>query len=149
MSCEMVVENPNRTEQLISELASVWEASVKATHMFLNERDIIALRSFVETGIKEVDNLIVAYENQKPIGFMGIAQGKIEMLFLEPACIGKGIGKNLVTKAIQEHEVSYVDVNEQNPHAVDFYKRFGFVVYERTEFDEQGNSFPILKMKLR
>lgn len=71
------------------------------------------------------------------------------MLFLEPACIGKGIGKNLVTKAIHEHEVSYVDVNEQNPHAVDFYKRFGFVVYERTEFDEQGNSFPILKMKLR
>lgn len=89
MSDEMVVENPNRTEQLISELASVWEASVKATHMFLNERDIIALRSFVETGIKEVDNLIVAYENQKPIGFMGIAQGKLKCYFLNQLVLAK------------------------------------------------------------
>lgn len=145
----MIVENPIRTEQLIVELAAVWEASVKATHTFLNEKDVIALHPFVETGVREIDNLIVAYKNHKPIGFMGIAQGKVEMLFLEPAYIGKGIGKSLISKAIHEYAVSYVDVNEQNPHAVDFYKRSGFVVFERAEFDEQGNPYPILKMKLR
>lgn len=145
----MLVENPDRTEQLIGELTAVWEASVRATHTFLKEEDIIGLQPFVEIGIKEIDNLIVAYENHNPIGFMGIARGKLEMLFLEPTYIGKGIGKKLITKAIQEYEVSYVDVNEQNPHAVDFYKRAGFVVFERTEIDEQGNPFPILKMKLR
>lgn len=80
---------------------------------------------------------------------MGIAQRKVEMLFLNPTFIGKGIGKRLITKAIHEYEVLYVDVNEQNPHAVDFYKSFGYMVFERTEFDEQCRPFPILKMKLR
>lgn len=145
----MIVDNPNRTEKLISELTAVWESSVRATHTFLTDKDIIELRPFVETGLKEIDNLIVVYENCNPIGFMGVAQRKVEMLFLDPACIGKGIGKSLITKAIHEYEVLYVDVNEQNPHAVEFYKHFGFVEFDRTEFDEQCRPFPILKMKLR
>lgn len=145
----MIVENPNRTESLISKSTKVWESSVKATHTFLTEKDIIELHSFVETGIKEIENLIIVYDNyNNPIGFMGIAQRKVEMLFLDPACIGKGIGKSLITKAIHEYEVLYVDVNEQNPHAVDFYKRFGFEVFQRTEFDEQCRPFPILRMQL-
>ncbi|WP_440896556.1 GNAT family N-acetyltransferase [Amphibacillus sp. Q70] len=143
----MLVENPNRTDQLIGELTTVWEGSVKATHTFLTEKDIIGLKPFVEIGIREIDHLIVTYDDHHPIGFMGIAQEKVEMLFLRPECIGKGIGKKLITRAIHEYGVVYVDVNEQNPHAVDFYKRVGFKVFERTEFDEQGNPFPILKMK--
>lgn len=63
------MKNPNRTEQLIIELAAVWEASVKATHTFLNEKDVIALHPFVETGVREIDNLTVAYKTHKPIGF--------------------------------------------------------------------------------
>lgn len=145
---EIIVENPNRTEQLIDELVTVWEASVKATHLFLNEKDILALLPFVKSGLREIDNLLVVYENHKSIGFMGIDNGKVEMLFLEPAYIGKGIGKNLITKAIHEYSVLFVDVNEQNPSAVNFYRNSGFVVFERTEYDEQGNPFPILKMNL-
>jgi putative acetyltransferase len=43
----------------------------------------------------------------------------------------------------------YVDVTEQNHQAAGFYKHLEFEVFERTELDEQGNPFPILKMKLR
>jgi len=42
-----------------------------------------------------------------------------------------------------------VDVNEQNPQAEGFYKHIGFEVFEHNKFDEQGNPFPILKMKLK
>ncbi|WP_310605469.1 GNAT family N-acetyltransferase [Anaerosporobacter sp.] len=143
----MLIEIKDRTKTLITELVAVWDASVKATHTFLGEKDVIALRPFVETGLEEIDKLVVAYDNHKAVGFMGIAQGKVEMLFLEPTYIGKGIGKNLMLKAIDEYTVSYVDVNEQNPHAVVFYKSFGFEVFERTEVDEQGNPFPILKLR--
>lgn len=145
----MLVENPIRKKYLVDKLTVVWESSVKATHGFLNENDIIALRPFVEAAIREIDHLIVAYENQGPVGFMGISKDKLEMLFLDPVCIGKGIGKRLITKAILEYGVSYVDVNEQNPKAEKFYKHFGFTVFERTEVDEMGNPFPVLKMKLR
>lgn len=145
----MLVENPNRTDLLIHELTVVWEASVKATHKFLKEEDIAALHPFVETGVRNIEQLIVAYEDQTPAGFLGIAQGKVEMLFLKPDYIGKGIGKKLISKAVHDYHVSFVDVNEQNPHAVGFYKHFGFEVIDRTEFDEQGNPFPILKMRLK
>jgi len=145
----MLIENLDRTEALISELTALWETSVRATHSFLKEENIIELMPYVEIGLKGIEHLIVAYENQKIVGFMGIEQEKIEMLFLEPTYIGKGIGKNLITKAIEEYGVLYVDVNEQNPHAADFYKKAGFEVFERTELDEQGNPFPILKMKLK
>lgn len=42
-----------------------------------------------------------------------------------------------------------MDVNEQNPQAVGFYKHMGFDTFKRSEFDEQGNPFPILHMKLK
>lgn len=143
----MILENPARTEPLILELASLWEESVRATHLFLREADIVALRPLIPIGIKEVDHLIVAYENGKPIGFMGIAKEKIEMLFLAPPAMGNGIGKSLMKRAIEDYAVTHVDVNEQNPNALAFYQHFGFSIYERTELDDMGNAFPILKLK--
>lgn len=40
-----------------------------------------------------------------------------------------------------------VTVNEQNPQAV-VYEHLGFVMYQRTDHDEQGNPYPLLYMKL-
>ena len=71
------------------------------------------------------------------------------MLFVSPDYFGKGIGKLLVHTAIKDYHINYVDVNEQNPQAEGFYRHIGFQTFERTEIDEQGNPFPILKMKLK
>ena len=81
------------------------------------------------------------------IGFMGIQSGKIEMLFLHPDYFRKGIGRMLIQKAFSELDVQYVDVNEQNPSAVRFYGRMGFRTFRRDSTDDQGNPFPILRMK--
>lgn len=83
------------------------------------------------------------------IGFIGIQSGKIEMLFLHPDYFRKGIGKVLIQKAIAEQDVQYVDVNEQNPSAVKFYERMGFRTFRRDSTDDQGNPFPILRMKIK
>ncbi|MNC50660.1 putative N-acetyltransferase YjaB [compost metagenome] len=92
---------------------------------------------------------MVAEKNGNPTGFMGIAAGKIEMLFLSPDYAGQGTGRRLVELAVRTHNVRYVDVNEQNPKARGFYEHMGFEVVERLALDEQGNPFPILKMRLR
>lgn len=143
----MILINPDRTELLIESLTGLWKASVQASHYFLTAADVHRLVPFVKTGIRRVNTLLVFYAGDKPVGFMGIASGKIEMLFVAPACFGKGIGKQLVTLAIEQYNVRYVDVNEQNPQAAGFYCRMGFSVFERCKWDEQGNPFPILKMK--
>ncbi|WP_435655920.1 hypothetical protein [Brucella pituitosa] len=39
-----------------------------------------------------------------------------------------------------------VDVNEQNTQGVGFYKHMGFGQVGRSELDDQGKAYPILKL---
>lgn len=144
----MITVNPTRTDILIDALTALWEASVRATHHFLTEEDIKKLTPQVKIGLNEIENLIIVSDGQSQVAFMGIQGSKIEMLFVSPDCFGKGIGRELIEFAIAKYRVRYVDVNEQNPQATGFYSHIGFKVFERTELDEQGNPFPILRMKL-
>lgn len=143
----MIRINPERTASLTETLTALWKASVQASHYFLTAEDIQRLVPFAKIGIRNVSTLLVSYSGEKPVGFLGIDSGKIEMLFVAPGSFRKGIGKKLVTLAIEQYDVKYVDVNEQNPQAAGFYARMGFSVFERCKWDEQGNPFPILKMK--
>lgn len=143
----MIITNPDRTNVLIDALITIWEASVRATHHFLSEGDIQKLTPFVKMGLSGIETLVVARDNENPIAFLGIEAGKIEMLFVSPDYFGKGLGRELAELGISQYGVRYVDVNEQNPQAIGFYEHIGFEVFQRTEFDEQGNPFPILKMK--
>ena len=82
------------------------------------------------------------------IGFMGIAEGNLEMLFIDNNYRGTGIGKKLITYAIDNLQVTKVDVNEQNIQAVGFYKHIGFNIYKRSNLDGEGKEYPILHMQL-
>ena len=75
---------------------------------------------------------------------MGIAEDKLEMLFITAQRRGQGIGRNLLEIGINDYEITEVCVNEQNPQALAFYEYMGFTIYRRSELDEQGNPFPIL-----
>lgn len=143
------IDKNERSSSLIGELQKVWEASVRATHHFLSESDIIELIPQVEQGLRYVDVLWVVFpkEHQEPVGFMGIQDRKIEMLFLHPAHFRKGLGRMLVQKAFDTLGVEFVDVNEQNPEAKCFYERMGFEVFKRNELDSEGRAFPILEMR--
>ena len=134
----------------MEEILDTWESSVRATHDFLSEEDIISIKPQVVEGVKYVSNLLcVRDENDVIKAFMGIHDFKIEMLFVSNESRGNGIGKKLVEHAIEALNVNYVDVNEQNQQAVGFYKHMGFKVFEKSDLDEQGNPFPILHMKLK
>lgn len=138
-----------RPPELIEALVKVWRRSVEATHTFLSEGDIDGLAPLVKEALEQIPVLVVARKAGMPAGFMGIADGKIEMLFLSPDYAGQGTGRRLVEEAVRTYGVRYVDVNEQNPNARGFYEHMGFEVFERLPLDEQGNPFPILKMQLR
>ncbi|MBC7848081.1 MAG: GNAT family N-acetyltransferase [Chitinophagaceae bacterium] len=107
---------------------------------------------FYKTIVKAIDfnsfSVYCAFAGLKFIGFIGVSDGKIEMLFIDPEWIGKGVGKTLVEFAIYELRATSVDVNEGNLQALEFYSRFGFEVYNRLEKDNEGKDYPILQMKL-
>ena len=143
-----VLDNINNKDK--EEILRTWESAVRATHNFLTEDDIISIKAHVIEGAKYVSNLLCVRNNKGIIeAFMGVNDFKIEMLFVSDESRGRGIGKKLVEYAIETLNINYVDVNEQNPQAVGFYKHMGFEIFKRSEFDEQGNQFPILHMKLK
>lgn len=138
-----------RTAELIEQLTNVWEESVKATHLFLSDSDIAEIKEFVPQALQDISKLIVAVnDNNKPVGFMGVEDEKVEMLFITPLERGKGIGRRFIDYGVKNFSIKEVTVNEQNPLAIGFYERMGFKVYKRTGCDEQGRPFPLWYMKL-
>lgn len=150
------IKKSDRTEKLVANLVELWEKSVRATHTFLSEAEILKIKEYVPEAICNVESLLVLFEDDEnseksdsvPLGFMGIENKKIEMLFLSPDARGKGFGKTLVQYGIENYSVAEVTVNEQNPKAKGFYEHLGFKVYKTSATDEQGNPYPIAWMKL-
>jgi putative acetyltransferase len=131
-------------------LVALWERSVRATHDFLTETDIGALRPLVREALSDdaLELWVLAERTDVPIGFMGLAGHDIAALFLEPARRGQGGGRRLVAHAQQLRDGRLtVDVNEQNPAARGFYEALGFVVVGRSPLDDAGRPFPILHMQ--
>ena len=144
-----IYEVKARTPQLLTALLDIWEDSVRATHLFLSDAEIKSIREYVPQALRGVQHLIVAEkEPNKVIGFMGAENGRLEMLFLFPSERGNGIGKELIQHGIHNDGIKEVTVNEQNPQAVGFYRHLGFATYKRTDYDEEGNPYPLLYMKL-
>jgi putative acetyltransferase len=131
-----------------SEIVNVWERSVLSTHHFLKENDFLAIRKMLQEMDFESLNVFCLMNDCEIIGFIGLDKTKIEMLFLDPRYIGKGFGKQLIGFAFSNFHADRVDVNEQNTNAVEFYKKFGFETFERTEKDDSGKGYPLLKMRL-
>ena len=125
------------------------ESSVKATHVFLSEEEIANIKTFVPQALQQVPVLLVAEDDTGRLtGFMGIADGHLEVLFVDNEARGKGTGRLLLSCGIREHGVRTLAVNEQNPQARGFYEHMGFEVYKRTDHDEQGNPWPLMYMEL-
>lgn len=145
-----IIEVQERNPLLLQQLLAVWEKSVRATHLFLSDSEINKIKEYVPQALKEIEHLIIA-ENQKgvPVAFMGTENQLLEMLFIDPDERGKGLGRKLLQLGITDYAVRELTVNEQNPQAKGFYEHMGFEVYKRTDTDEQGDSYPLLYMRLK
>lgn len=137
-----------RNETLIHKLTIIWQKSVEATHLFLSPQDIKDILPQVVIGLKHIPILLVSFtDDDEPIGFAGIADDKLEMLFLSPDYFQQGIGYKMISTAIQDYQIKYVDVNEQNLKALKFYLRQGFTIFKRSPVDSDNRPFPILHLK--
>lgn len=144
---EVLIEPAGKKEY--EKLITVWESSVRATHHFLSESDIIAYRSLILTEYFDQVRLYAVKFEKEVMGFIGINKKSIQMLFIHPDARGKGLGKTLIDFAKDKHDINTVDVNEQNEQAVGFYEKLGFVTFERSKQDGAGKPFPVLSMALQ
>lgn len=132
------------------QLTELWEGAVRATHHFLAEADIELLRPLVRKQYLPSAKLVgVRDASGDWLAFLGVADEELEALFVRIDAQRRGIGRLLAEHAIRMLGATRVDVNEQNPGAIAFYERMGFVITGRSELDGQGRPFPLVHMTLR
>jgi putative acetyltransferase len=143
---DLKVEDVNKSDY--TTIIDIWEASVRATHHFLKEADIQYFKPLILSHYLDAVLLkCIRDGNGSIIGFSGVADGNLEMLFIHPDFRGMGVGQTLLRYAIDNLDVRKVDVNEQNIQALGFYQKFGFSVQSRSEKDSTGKPYPILHME--
>lgn len=131
-------------------LLDIWNRSVRATHQFLTEIDMIEIEPEVRRALEGMD-VWVADAGGAPAGFMIVACPMVEALFVDPDRFGSGVGSMLLRHArwlCGDNEDLWVDVNADNLVALAFYLARGFKKISRSERDSAGRPFPILHLKL-
>lgn len=137
------------TPNLSDELLDIWERSVRATHHFLAESDIVRIRVYVPKAIQTVEHLAATEDSDgKTLALIGAREGRLEMLFVGSSCRGRGIGSTLLDYALSHWDGSELTVNKQNPQAIAFCEHEGFAAYMRTDTDEEGKPFPLIYIRL-
>jgi putative acetyltransferase len=130
-------------------LVAIWRGAVDATHDFLADEDRDEIEAKLASDYLPAVVLRVAERAGRPLGFSGVLDGALEMLFVDAARREGGIGTALLAHAIREQGVTRVDVNEQNVQAAGFYAHRGFEVVGRSETDDAGRPYPLLHLSLR
>lgn len=129
-----------------AELVGIWERSVRATHDFLTNEAIEEIKKILVPEYFPQVELYATLDNGALTGFIGVSGEKIEMLFVDSYYLRQGIGSRLIDFAISKGAVT-VDVNEQNPSALDFYTAKGFRTI-RDDVDDAGRPYPIVHLSL-
>lgn len=142
-----IYELRERPALLLQKLLNLWEQSVRATHLFLSEAEILRIREYVPQALAGVPHLILA-ENAagEPAGFMGIDGNRLEMLFLAPESCGHGLGRAMLEFGIQTFAIREVTVNEQIPPPAGFSRRPEFAMC-KTHRTAGENPCPPLYMR--
>ncbi|WP_225770179.1 acetyltransferase [Inquilinus sp. Marseille-Q2685] len=130
-------------------LLDIWLRAVRATHDFLTEAEIQAMLPLLrDQYLAAVELWVAAVPDGAAEGFMGLDGAKVEMLFVDPDRHGRGIGRALLSHAAALKGMLTLDVNEQNPGALAFYRKCGFRATGRSPLDGQGQPFPLIHMTL-
>lgn len=127
-------------------LVDIWRSAVRATHDFLAEEDFARIEGALASDYFPAVTLVVAERDGRAVGFAGVAEDGLEMLFVADDARGSGVGTALLAEVVRRYDVTRVDVNEQNAGARGFYEAHGFRETGRSPVDGDGRPYPIVHL---
>ena len=138
--------------QALEALVDLWKDSVKESHDFLAESDILEMESEVSALLRSSENTLVATDYDKFLGFLGTEKNHISMLFVHPKFFRCGVGRALLREAfmrnLKNYDTIFVDCNADNTRGIRFYSTLGFKEVGRSAKDSKGRAFPILHLQV-
>jgi putative acetyltransferase len=126
-------------------LADIAERSYRAAFRDILEPDVLEGRNvafFAKRFAASWERMLVAVEDETPIGFLLMTSGHIDMLFMDTDASGKGGGALLLREA-ETRGARSLECFRDNHGARRFYERHGWRMtrdYER-EFAGRNRSF--------
>lgn len=133
----------------LEELSAIWfEASITA-HAFVGEARLREQRLLIETVYLPNAETWVAIRDGEPAGFVSLLDDFIGGLFVSPRHQGAGIGRLLVSHALQLKRQLRLEVYTANSQAYAFYENLGFEEQSRRSEDDEGLPFENAQMLLK
>ncbi|MFD2178143.1 GNAT family N-acetyltransferase [Veronia pacifica] len=122
MSVEILLPNKH------AELIQLWEHTVRHCYPFYCEHDISTIKQSVLPDLLDMLTLRAIFSPQQVmIGFVGVRQSKVELLFVNPSYQRQGYGKTLLRYATEILRCDWLEVDSRNKNARMFYEKMGFV----------------------
>ena len=136
---DIIIKNMETEAEILGKAFIHWRCWHEVYAGLVNQDylDKMTLGKFEEKAFLWLDNILVAKEGDRVIGFVGYgdhgqeqpATGEIFALYLLPEYCGKGIGLRLMEAAL-EHLKEYPEiclwVFKENKRAIRFYQKCGF-----------------------
>ncbi|WP_075341220.1 GNAT family N-acetyltransferase [Tenacibaculum agarivorans] len=148
----MIIEAKETEAMILSNIALVskgyWGYSKELLNTWIEELTVTPemIRNCSVFTFQVEEKIVGFYVLNPPIG----KTIELEMLFLMPDCIGKGIGKQLLLHAL--HLAKSYECESMNlladPNALSFYESQGFNVIDRKESSVKGRFLPIMQRLL-
>lgn len=137
----------NATPQDYPRIMEIWECSVKATHDFLKQEDFELFKELIPTEYLPQLKVFVMGNDGIIHAFFAVSEDNLEMLFVDDGNRGNGFGKIAVDFVVNTLQIYKVDVNEQNPQAINFYLKQGYQQTGYSETDGIGKPYPLLHLE--
>lgn len=122
-----------RNEDL-KKIEEIWLKGNKEAHAFVSEEFFLGHLPMLRELMPKV-TVLVSEEEDTVTGFLGMEDGFILGLFVDPIKQGQGIGRKLLQEAKRKTDVLTLKAFVKNERAVAFYIREGFTA-AGTEVDE-------------
>lgn len=131
-------------------IVDVWEASIRAEGDVVPEAYIEFFKPIVRDELVRLVELAAVRSGDGAIvGFVAVADRRIEALFVHPAWRRRGIGRRLAEYAVTARAATSVDLDEQNAGGVAFFRSVGFAIVGRSDIAGVGKAFPRVHLQYR
>ncbi len=132
----------------LKKLSRIWfEASLLA-HPFIGEQRLLEQLALIEDQYLPNAETWVACMGDQACGFISLLDTFVGGIFVTPDRQGLGIGRQLISHALDLKGELELEVYTDNRQAMTFYTRLGFQELSRRRLDDEGYAFENARLRL-
>ncbi len=144
-----IVIRPYDAAMDLKRLSDIWfDASLKA-HSFIGQARLVEQRQLIEEEYLPKAETWVACRGKEAVGFISLLGSFVGGIFIAPDRQGMGVGRKLISHALDRHGELSLEVYTANEQAVRFYTSLGFREVSRRDVDDFGYPFPNAALHLK